>query len=137
MYFKLIQQFGDVPLVLEEVRTDKVDYVRESDQVIYQQIIDDLEESIEILPVSRNQFGRATKGMAQHLLCKVYLTRGYLSYGSPSDFIRAAELADFVIQSNQYRLLDTYEEVFNSDNQMNDEIIFSIQYTDQVAANGK
>ena len=137
MYFKLTQQFGDVPLVLEEVRADKVDYVRENEEVIYQQIIADLEESVKVLPASRDQFGRATKGMAQHLLSKVYLTRGYLPYGSPSDFTRAAALADFVIESNEYRLLDTYEEVFKSDNQMNDEIIFSIQYTDQVFANGK
>ncbi|MDN5210444.1 RagB/SusD family nutrient uptake outer membrane protein [Fulvivirgaceae bacterium BMA12] len=137
MYFKLIQQFGDVPLVLEEVNSDKVDYVRESEQLIYQQIISDLEESIETLPVSTDQFGRVTKGMARHLLSKIYLTRGYLSYGNPSDFTRAAELADLIIKSNQYRLLDRYEEVFKSDNQMNDEIIFSIQYTNQVAANGK
>ncbi|TRX60166.1 RagB/SusD family nutrient uptake outer membrane protein [Fulvivirga sp. M361] len=136
MYFKLVQQFGDVPLVLEEVRTDKIDYVRESEAIVYQQIISDLEASIQVLPVSQELFGRATKGMAQHLLSKIYLTRGYLPYGSTADFTKSAGLADSVIESNQYRLLSTYQEVFNDNNQMNDEVIFSVQYTTDVSANG-
>ncbi len=137
MYFKLVQQFGDVPLVLEEVRTDKIDYVRENEEIVYQQMISDLEATIQVLPVSQELFGRATRGMAQHLLSKIYLTRGYLSYGDPADFTRSAGLVDAVIESNQYRLLDTYGEVFNDNNQVNDEVIFSVQYTTEVSANGE
>ena len=135
MYFKLVQLFGDVPLLLDEVKTDKVNYIREDEELVYQQIIKDLEESINMLPIEQNLQGKVTKGMAQHLLAKIYLTRGYKPYGDSSDFAVAANLADAVITSGQYQLLDTYAEVFDIDNQVNTEVIFSVQYSSQLNAN--
>ncbi len=135
-YFYLVQQFGGVPIVEGEVRDVKVDFVRNTEAEVYSFIVADLEEAINNLPASTDQFGRITKGAAQHLLAKVYLTRGYNSYGSSDDFTKAAQLAESVIGSGQYRLLDTFAEVFDYDNQKNDEVIFSVQFSPNQLFNG-
>lgn len=60
----------------------------------------------------------------QNLLSLVYLTRGYKSYADSDDFTKAASLADEVINSGEYRLLPSFQEVFKEGNEINDEIIF-------------
>lgn len=135
-YFYLVQQFGGVPLQLEEVRGVVTDYVRNTEAEVYTQIIKDLEESIPVLPVSVSQFGRVSKGAAQHLLAKVYLTRGYTSFGVATDFSEAAQLAETVIGSGEYRLLNSFAEVFDYNNQQNDEVIWSAQFSTNNQFNG-
>ncbi len=136
-YFYLVQQFGGVPILLEEVRGVEINYVRNTEAEVYVQIIKDLEEAIPDLPMSVSQFGRVSKGAAQHLLAKVYLTRGYTSAGSSADYATAAQLAETVINSGEYRLLNTFAEVFDFDNQQNDEIIFSAQFSSDNLFNGE
>ena len=41
-----------------------------------------------------------------------------------------------VLSTAAYRLLDTYAEVFEQGNEVNDEIIFAVQYSDNLATNG-
>ncbi|SNR43088.1 Starch-binding associating with outer membrane [Maribacter sedimenticola] len=125
-YFNLVQQFGGVVLTLEEINEISSDYVRASEQETYAQIITDLEESIpnlEDVPAT----GRLSKRAAQHLLAKVYLTRAYTSFGDSNDFSTAASLAETAIGGYDIRT-QSYAEVFDYDNQVNDEILFSIQY---------
>lgn len=136
-YFYLVQQFGGVPLQLEEVRGVETNYVRNTEAEVYTQIIADLEEAITILPTSVNQFGRVSKGAAQHLLAKVYLTRAYTSAGSSADFSTAAQLAETVIGSGVYSLQSSFAEVFDFDNQENDEIIWSAQFSTDNLFNGE
>lgn len=135
-YFYLVQQFGGVPLQMEEVRSVETDYVRNSETEVYAQIIKDLEEAIPALPISVTQFGRVSKGAAQHLLAKVYLTRGYQSFGSDGDFTTAAQLAETVISSGEYQLLNSFAEVFDYNNQQNNEIIWSAQFSTNTQFNG-
>ena len=136
-YFYLVQQFGGVPIVENEVREVKTGFTRKTETEVYRFIISELEEAINNLPASTDQFGRVTKGTAQHLLAKVYLTRGYNSYASSDDFTKAAQLAESIISSGEYRLLDTFAEVFDYDNQKNDEIIFSVQFSPNQLFNGE
>ncbi len=134
-YFYLVQQFGDVPLMLNEVTTVITTAERTPQSDVYTQIIKDLEDAMAVLPPQQDDYGRVTLGAAGHLLAKVYLTRGYLEFGQSTDFQKAADLAEDVIGSGEYRLLDTYAEVFEQGNEVNDEIIFAVQYSDNVAAN--
>ncbi len=128
-YFLLVEQFGDIPLVNENQEGIVNNLERKSEVTIYLSIISNLEAAIQDLDYYSNedQFGRVNKGVAEHLLAKIYLTRGYKSYGNgEADFTKACTLADNVIDNGGYRLLDTYAEVVDFNNQMNDEIIFSI-----------
>lgn len=138
-YYMLAETWGDVPLVLTPSDQPTFGYTRTAEQQIYDQIIQDLTEAIDALPVaSTANFGRVTKGMAQHLLAKVYLTRGYKSYAGATDFTKAAELAEAVI-AGPYTLLSDFTKLFDpavSGFQVNTEVIFSVQYSSTTATNG-
>ncbi|PKA99748.1 putative outer membrane starch-binding protein [Flavobacteriaceae bacterium MAR_2009_75] len=125
-YFNLVQAFGGVVLSLDEIDDISSDYVRSSEEETYTQIIKDLEEAIPALD-DNPATGRLSKRAAQHLLSKVYLTRAYKPYGGSNDFELAASLAESAIGSYDINS-QTYAEVFDYDNQVNDEILFSIQY---------
>ncbi len=125
-YFNLVRQYGGVILILEETTSIQSDYQRASEEDCYSQIIKDIEESIEHLEEESTP-GRLSQRAAQHLLAEVYLTRGYTSFAQSNDFTQAATLAESAIGS--YNLLSqTYEELFDYDNQDNNEVLFSVQY---------
>ena len=96
-YFILVRQYGDVHLTLEETTGVETEANRTSRDTIYTQaIIPDLESAISILPETQDDYGRATKGAAQLLLSKVYLTYGW--YANNQDaFEKAITYADLVI----------------------------------------
>lgn len=113
-YFQLVQQYGPLTVNLRsgELSTEAV---RESEDSVYKVIISDVEEAINLLPVTQPEFGRITRGAAQHLLAKVYLTRAYREWNTANrqpDFQRALELANTVINSGTYRLLPIYADLW-------------------------
>ena len=125
-YFNLVQQFGGVVLILDEVMTIEDQYTRATEEETYTQIIKDLEEAMPDLPIT-GQPSKMTQRGASHLLAEVYLTRGYKSYGKSDDFSKAARLAETAI-GNYDIMKQSYSEVFDYDNQINDEILFSVQF---------
>lgn len=125
-YFNLVQQYGGVVLELEEATTIRTDYTRSTEEATYTQIITDLEEAIPVL-LDEPETGRFSRRAAQHLLAEVYLTRAYSSFGSVADFTTAASLAETAIGSYDIRS-QSFAEVFDIDNQVNDEILFAIQW---------
>ena len=135
-YFYLVQQFGDIPLLLNEITTVVTTAERVSEEQIYTQIIQDLEEAVSVLPPAQEDYGRATTGTAQHLLAKVYLTRGYRTFAGSDDFEKAASNATTVINSGQYQLLDVFGDVFRQGNEENNEILFAVQYSANTVLNG-
>ncbi len=127
-YYNMVQQYGGVVLELEETSSIRSDYARSTEEETFAQIIKDLEDAIPDLLVSPD-FGRISKRAAQHLLADVYVSRGYKSFGSSSDFTTAAALAESAINGYDIRT-QTFGEVFDFDNQENDEVLFSVQYGD-------
>lgn len=125
-YFNLVRQYGGVVLVLDETTSIRADYTRSSEQECYVQIIKDIEESIADLELSPAS-GRLSQKAAQHLLAEVYLTRGYTSFAGTDDFATAASLAENAI-GNYDLLSQSFAELFAYDNQVNDEILLSVQY---------
>jgi hypothetical protein len=75
---------------------------------VYTQIIADLNDCVATLPATQADQGRVTKGAAQFLLAKVYLTRGWNFNnslgGTDADFTKALSLCDELIASNLYPL---------------------------------
>lgn len=127
-YYLLVEQFGDVAIVTDEIRTAVTDFPRNKEQEVYAFIVTELNEVMNTLPATQEQYGRITQAAVKHLLALVHLTRGYKSYAESSDFATAAKLSDEVINDGKHKLLNTFAEVFTPGNEKNDEIIFSVQY---------
>ncbi|SFC80184.1 RagB/SusD family nutrient uptake outer membrane protein [Algibacter pectinivorans] len=126
-YFNLVQQYGGVVIYLDEVSEIRYDYARSSEEETFNQIIKDLEDAIPVLETTPAEFGRFSRRAAQHLLADVYLTKGYTNFGTTQDFETAAQLAETAIGSYDIRS-QSYAQVFDFDNQINPEVLFSIQY---------
>ncbi|GAB3662893.1 RagB/SusD family nutrient uptake outer membrane protein [Echinicola sediminis] len=150
-YFYAVQQWGDIPMPLEETTTASREVVKVPAAQVYDQIIQDLEEAEAVLPAKGStEYGRATKGAAQFLLARVHLTRGWnfdnSLGGTASDFEKAVEYADMIIANYplepEYRNLfplhaeNPLEETFPSKNDKNDEIVFAVQFSDNLLTNG-
>lgn len=148
-YFYLVQQFGDVPMPLTETKSASKEAIRVPSADIYKQIITDLLDCEAKLPATASNYGRVTKGAAQFLLSKVYLTRGWNFRnslgGSNADFTQALQYADKVIET--YPLAANYRDLFpkrsenpltqytGAQNDKNPEIIFAVQYNSDVLTN--
>jgi hypothetical protein len=131
-YFILVRLFGDIPLNLEEVTAPRTDVERTPKAQVYDQIIKDLTDAIAVLPATQGQYGRATKGAAQHQLALVYLTRA-----NAGDMALAATNAKAVIADPQYGLLPNWKDLWDIKNEKNKEVVFAVQYTtDPLLADG-
>lgn len=123
-YFNMVRMWGEIPLITEEVVdvNEAFNHTRTSTEEIYKQIISDLEFASKNLPASYSSadIGRCTKGAAQTLLAKVYLTR--------QEWQASLTVLDEVINSNQYELLNNFADVFSVNNKNNKESIFEVQF---------
>lgn len=122
-YFNLVENYGGVPLVLNQVTTAGSSYVRASEEEVYTQIVKDLQDALAGVNETTTVYGRITKDAVRHLLSKVLLTRGYKSFAASTDFTTAASYADTVIANHP--LVSSFESLVSIGNQRNSETIFS------------
>jgi starch-binding outer membrane protein, SusD/RagB family len=149
-FFHAVQQWGDVPMPLEETLGADKEVIRVPSSEVYAQILQDLTDAEAVLPSSATDYGRATKGATEFLLAKVYLTRAW-NYnnslgGSSADFDKAREYADKVIAAyplvNEYKNLfplhseNPLTETFPSQDAKNSEVVFAVQYSSDVLTYG-
>lgn len=142
-YFILAQMFGDIHLTLEETTKVEIEATRTPVKEVYDAIIADLEFAAANLEVEADDYGRATKPAAEHLLARVHLTRatGTLlgntnAGGTAADYTKAADYAKKVINDYSFELLEDYADVFDINNQINPEVIWAVQYTQDPLTNG-
>ncbi|CAZ97150.1 RagB/SusD family nutrient uptake outer membrane protein [Zobellia galactanivorans] len=129
LYFNLVRTFGDVPLVIDEVANpqDYFGQTRTPVSEVYLQIISDLDEAVGLLPVRNDDNkGRVVKTAAQTLLGKVYLTL--------KDYAKAKSYLDAVVESKSHKLIAA-DQVFSLENELNDELIFVVQYASGLSSN--
>ena len=123
-YYRLVNYFGGVPLVLEELDANsEMEIPRASAEEVWQQIETDLTDAIAVLPETweGSDFGRATKGAAQG-----FLTKAYLWQEKWDDVVRVSEE---LINSGRYGLvMSSFRDVFRESNEDNEEIIFATQF---------
>lgn len=137
-YFNVVRLWGPVTLTLEPTVGVQTEATRTPEKEIYNTaIIPDLEFAVANLPASQADYGRATKPAAQMLLGKVLLTRGYSDFAQPDDFSKSAALFESVIHDYNFQLLNTYASVFDINNQVNSEVIWSVQYTKDLILDGR
>lgn len=111
-YFYLVQTFGDVPLNTTFITVPSQAASRQPVAQVYEQIIKDLNEAITDLPNTATApfLGKAaTKPVAQFLLAKVYLTRGWLN-DSKADFVQAYTIASDIIANKTTYGLDLWQD---------------------------
>lgn len=125
-YFNLVRWFGDLPLVTRPLSQDEFyTQTRRPAAEIYNQIIQDLEDAILVLPekseYASEDLGRATKGAARGMLAKVYLTLG--------DWANCEQYCRDVIESGEYELWPNYPEIFQRVGENCSESLFEIQAT--------
>ncbi len=133
-YFNLVENYGGVPLVLNQVTSGQTSYPRDTEEAVYTQIVQDLQDALSGVPPTVSEYGRVTKDAVRHLLSKVLLTRGYKSFGSASDFTEAASLAETVISSHP--LVSSFASLVDIDNQRNTEVIFSYLFGSNSVSRG-
>jgi hypothetical protein len=143
-YFDLVQMYGPLTLKFDATTTPTTEATRAPVDSVYEAIISDLKFGEANLPSVARDYGRATKGAAQHLLAKVYLTRlrdadsaaDEAAKRQAGDFANAADYAQRVINSGQYSLLPRFADVFAFQNEKNAEVIWSVQFTNDPLTTG-
>ncbi|MDF1572873.1 MAG: RagB/SusD family nutrient uptake outer membrane protein [Bacteroidales bacterium] len=120
LYFDLVRAWSAVPLVTTTEPPLKLQ--RTPADSIYQFIVDDLLDAIDVLPLKSeyndNNLGRATKGAAQALLAKVYLFM--------EDFENAEFYALEVIDSEEYGLEPVFANANGPDGEQGTESVFEV-----------
>ncbi|CCG99287.1 RagB/SusD domain protein [Fibrella aestuarina BUZ 2] len=137
-YFILTQLFGGIDLRLTETLGPTKKIARATEADMYKAIVADLEAAIPDLDnkIRSSDYGRATKAAAEHLLARVYLTKATSSAKAADDYAKAATLAQSVINNYGFKLLPDFASVFaQGAGEINDEVIYSIQYTSDPLTN--
>ena len=122
-YFNMVRLYGPLFLVTERIGVDEANTMeRSSVEDCYDLITSDLLDASDLLPTAydADEKGRATQWAAKTLLAKVYLTL--------EDYASAETLLEDVESNSGHRLLSSYADVFDIDNELNDEIIFAATY---------
>lgn len=121
-YFHLVQQFGPVHFSLEETIGVETEANRTDVSTIYQEgIVPDLQYAVDNLPVEAFEYGRINKPAAEALLARVHLTLG--------NWAEAETLASKVINEYNFELVTPYAELWDIGNDINSEIVWSVQYS--------
>jgi hypothetical protein len=127
-YFTLVRTYGDIPIYTEPNTGVTTETNREPVAKVFDLIIKDLTEAEAALPDKAANFGRADKPAVQHLLGEVYLTRAGAATSSP-DFALAAAKLSAVANNSRFALVPRYRDLWRIDNEVNSEVVFSIQFT--------
>jgi hypothetical protein len=135
MYFELVRQFGDVPLLIHEITEWDVNdlekiYVSRAPQAdVYQQIIQDLEVAVANTKASSTNKNVVTKSAAHFLFARVYATI------EPHDWSKVNEHADAVLAAG-YELLPEFDQLWDGTHENSSEAIFEITYDGWDAGTG-
>ena len=142
-YFVLVQFYGDVTLNKNFQSTPTTSAKRDPINVVYDFIIQDLEDAIAVLPASPKSSGvlpgKATAAAAKHVLAKVYLARAGSSAKKADDYQNAYATATDLINSSAslgLSLLPDFGKVFAEGNEDNAEVLWTVQHTSNIAYNG-
>lgn len=117
-YSELYVKFGPIPL--QKTPTDDPRLPRASEEEMRSFIEQQLSEAASTLPVEQEEYGRATKGAVLGVLSKYYL--------NTKQWQKSADIAEQIIDMNEYRLMSNYEDVFALENEGNKELLWVLPY---------
>ena len=130
-YFKLVQVFGDVTIILTSPDIGDIptfDLTRQPADAVYDSvIIPDLQDAISALDNSGIESGRASDIAARALLGKIYVHRG--NFSSAETHLAAVVNG---AGGNGISLQANFADIFGEANDLNSEIIFATQVSSSV-----
>jgi hypothetical protein len=148
-YYYLVRLFGGVPIRTEATEPSSNFFeTRASVDSVYALIFADLKRAANQCLLFKQQpetqFGRPTKGAAHALLASAYLTYGNYCdlHNRPQEaqmyYLEAVNRCDSVINSNQYRLLDNYADLYDVEKERDayQEVIYGIHFTRDFTVSG-
>lgn len=126
-YFNLVRFFGRVPLIDKVLPASQPSATQVGPAQLYPFIESDLQFAAANLPLSWDKkfAGRLTKGAANGLLAKVYLTQ--------QKWALAMSTANLVMSSGQYNLSTSYNDIFGEAGENSKESVFEVQATASAA----
>ena len=133
-YYDLVRIFGSVPLISEPIDLGSKDLYPEPASIenIYKLIESDLLEAEKSGLPFRDASGRVSIGAVKSLLSSVYLTMAGFPLNKPENFAKAAEKALDVINSNQFTLFASYDDLHLASRKNSVENIFQVQYLENI-----
>jgi hypothetical protein len=139
-YFRMVIQFGGLPLLTEPVVGAQSEFVRSSVDETYALIISDLKKAYELLPETHGgQYGRITKYAAAHYIAKACLFRASELNDSWNNAYKEQDLNDVVTYGKEvikaHPLCNNFVELWDyqkpdGPNEQVPEVIFSAQFSD-------
>lgn len=110
LMFELARYWGEVP-VNDKSRTYELGFGRQPLNIVYEQIVTDLQRAVEKLPTSQENPSLPTKWAAQAMLGKVYMSAqeesGY------RDYSLAKEQFEAIVNGGGFNLLPNYANLFD------------------------
>lgn len=141
LYFRLVNQYGGVPLKLKPSEEIEYEFTRATKAEVFKQVISDLTEAAKLLPATTSD-GRISKATAWHFLAKAYLFRASeknsditestdlsnaITYGLK--VINKEEGTDRELAANYYDFWNYLEEGPNGAAEKSHEILLAAQYS--------
>lgn len=137
LYFNMVRLWGGMPIIDKpQTLADDLYPARASIAETYAFIAQGLKEAIEDLP-TRSEYtamgiapGHITKGGAQGILAKVYLTMAGHPLNDASNLQEAKDLLEEIIDSGEWALVQSatpYEDLWDWKNEFNSERMIDIQ----------
>ena len=130
----LVRMYGRIPLFTASVQPSQFGSTpRSSVNEVYAQFAADLKEAINLLPeksgYAATEMGRDTKGAARALLARIYM----FQIGTDKDnqtvgWQQVYDLTNAVIASGEYKLLDNYAKLLETENKNSSEAVFEVQF---------
>ena len=109
-YYKLVNQFGDVPFIEEEITTPKLDFYSHTRSSILKRLQKDMQFAVQYLPETA-PYGAVSKSAGNHLLAKICL--------AVCDFDGAIAAASAVIDHSPHKLMENRFGAIASDTKYN------------------
>ena len=139
-YFRLVSQYGGVPLQLTPINTVQTEFTRASAKDVFAQVIADFTKAASLLPTSGSP-AKITQDAANHYLAKALLSRAseinsaWNSDTKAADLAAIAPLCDAIIA--KHPLASDFGALWkftaqNSANESLSELILSAQFTNDV-----
>ncbi|WP_229738516.1 RagB/SusD family nutrient uptake outer membrane protein [Parapedobacter pyrenivorans] len=134
-YFELIRMFGHIPLITEPVNLES-EQLRPSQadpEAVYELIVQDLTTAEASGMPWTDASGRVNLGAVKSLLAEVYLTMaGYPLQKGEAYYGLAAEKAKEVMDSEEFELFSSYDDLHDPSTKNMAENIFMIQFATQL-----
>ncbi len=122
-YYHAMDLFGGVPVVTEADGIGGALKTPSKREEVFTFVENELLEVRDILPAS-NEYGRATKAVANMILAKIYLNAEV--YTGTARYDAALTASQLVVNDATYALDDDYQSIFQGDNFTSPEIIFPL-----------